>query len=81
MITVSNFRGQFSHEETVAAAGVLPTDVILCSLAGVDHGVENCAELLDVVGLSAIPGEDTLTFTLSFLFPVSGPVYINWSAS
>lgn len=79
-ITLPIQRGQFEHEETVAAVGVTASNRIILGLAPCADDEENCPETLDIQTFTAVPGTDTITITAAFSQPCSGPVKFNWSA-
>lgn len=75
-----NAIGQFEWTETVAAVGATATSRVWLDLAAVTDDDENTAELLDIIAMSAIPGTDTLTITMTFSQLTRGPIKLNWSA-
>lgn len=77
-VTVPN--GRFEWEETVAAPGVLPGDIILLTLAPTTDDDENSADMLDLAAMSALAGTDQITIAVTFREPMSGPVLINWAS-
>lgn len=79
-ITLPIQRGQFEHEETVAAVGVTASNRVILGLAPCADDEENCPEMLDIQTFSAVPGTDTITITAAFSQLCSGPVKFNWSA-
>jgi hypothetical protein len=78
IVSVPNNR--FEWIETVAAVGVAPANRILVTLGNHVDADENDGEMLDVMGVSAMPGTDQITFCLAFGTPTAGPVKLNWSA-
>lgn len=79
--TVTLTQAVLQHSQTVAAAGVTASKVVLVSLAPALDTDENDPELLDVVALRATPGTDAITFGLTFNVPTVGPIKLNWSAT
>ncbi len=79
-ITLPIQRGQYEHEETVAAVGVTASNRIILGLAPCADDEENCPEMLDIQTFAAVPGTDTITITAAFSQLCSGPVKFNWSA-
>lgn len=77
-ITLPDGAGQLEWTETVAAIGVIATNIILCQLAPGSDADQNTADMIDLVTLAAVPALDTITFTLTLDTPLSGPVLINW---
>lgn len=77
-ITLPNGNGELEHTETVAAPGVLDTDLVLPWLAAGTDADENTADMIDLRNLSALAGVDEITFTITLSTPLSGPVLINW---
>jgi hypothetical protein len=65
--------------QTVAAAGVVPSNSIIALFAPGTDADENIAEwLVPVGGPVAVAGTDEITFTLNFQEPTSGPILLNW---
>ena len=77
-ITLPYGAGVVEWNEQVAAPGVLATDNILCQLAPGSDADENTADMIDLVTLTGVGGADTITFTLTLSFPLSGRVLILW---
>lgn len=79
-ITITRLGGAFEWTEVVTATGVTASNKIMLGLAAATDDDENCAELLDISALEAVPSTDAITITVSFPVPVSGPIKFNWSA-
>lgn len=76
-VTVTVPARRMEHTETVPFAGCTALKLLLVSLAAHADTDENDAELLDVSGMSAIPGTDAATITVAFREPTSGPIKFN----
>ncbi len=81
VITPSAQDGSLEWEESVAAVGVLPGDVILCGVGPALDDDENCPEMLDVVSISALAGTDAIVFVAAFLSKTTGPIKLNWKVA
>ncbi|MBT9137972.1 MAG: hypothetical protein DDT31_00516 [Syntrophomonadaceae bacterium] len=79
-ITPDVQRGVLEWRETVVATGVTPSSRVTVVLAGVNDSAENDAEMLDILGLAAIPLTGQIAVVAAFGTPTSGPIAINWSA-
>jgi hypothetical protein len=71
----------YTHSETLAALGLTPASVVLPSLAAHADTDENSEELLDLVTLTAKAGTGTVTVSLAFATPTTGPIRVNYIAS
>lgn len=78
-VTVPN--NQLQWQETVTATGVVPSDVVLPTIAPHLDADENDAEMLDVMAISALAGTDQITVILAFATPTAGPIKLNWMAA
>lgn len=79
-VTVTVPANSWSHSESVTATGVTPSAVIVCSIAPHDVTDENHPEFMSMLALAGAPGTDTITFSMAFGEPTSGPIKLNWSA-
>jgi hypothetical protein len=70
----------YDATQTVAAAGVVPSMMILAGLAPVDDAAENNPDFLNPSYIVGVAGEDEINFQIGFDAKESGPVLINWSA-
>lgn len=68
------------HSETLAVAGIAPTNKMFLSLAPALDADENCPEMLDMVTLSAEPLTDAVIVSATFSQPTRGAIKLNWSA-
>jgi len=73
-------RGVMEWTETFAASGVTPASRIALILAGADDTLEYHPDFVDLVSIAGLPGTDTITASLVFSSPYSGPLNMNWSA-
>lgn len=71
---------QLEWTETLAATGVTGSSRIFLGLAPTVDSDENDIETLNLVALAGTPGTNTITVTLAFGEPTSGPIKLNWSA-
>lgn len=78
-VTVPNNSREW--RQTVTATGVVPSNVVILSVAPHLDADENDAELLDVMAASALAGTDQITVVLSFDTPTAGPIKLNWMAA
>lgn len=69
------------HRQSVTAPGITPASRLFVILAPVPDSAENDPELIDLLTLSASPGTDTITVSITFSQPTSGPIFLNWSAT
>ena len=72
--------GVCEHSEVVTATGVTPAHTIFLTLAPTGDADENCAEMIDLAGLSGSAGSGNITVSANFLTPISGMLILNWSA-
>ncbi len=72
--------GRLEWSETAAVAGVSAGQKVLVSLGAHLDSDENSAELLDVAGLEAVAGTDSITFTASFDSMTSGAINLHYMA-
>jgi hypothetical protein len=75
-VTVPN--GSREWSESVSVAGASATSRVSVWLAPAADGDENDPEMLDLQTLWAVPGSGTVTFGLTFSYPQSGPVKLNY---
>lgn len=80
LLTVPGPRGQFEHEETVAASGVTGSMRVFPSIAPHADTDENSEQALDVLAMAGEPGSGTITFRLAFGALTSGQIKINYMA-
>lgn len=66
------------HRQSIAAPGVVPSDLIFPALAATTDADENTSDMLDLKGLSAWAGTDEITFQLGFSERTSGPIKLQW---
>jgi len=79
IVTVPNNRLEWS--ETVAAAGVTASSVVLLGVGPHVDSDENDAETLDLVSMSATPGTDQIAVEMAFSTPQRGEIKLNWMAA
>ena len=80
LLTVPGPRGQFEHEETVAASGVTGSMRVFPAIAPHADSDENSEQALDVLAMAGEPGSGTITFRLAFGALTSGQIKINYMA-
>ena len=73
--------GSFEWSQTVSAVGVTPSSRVSLDLAPVTDSAENSPEMLNVTALSASPGTDQITVTITFSTLTRGPIDLLWSAN
>ena len=78
--TVTVPANHMEHVETVTFTGCTALKRLLVSVAPHADTDENDAEMLDIGAVSASPGADAVTLTLSFREPTSGPIKLNLMA-
>lgn len=78
IVTVGQMKPE--HVETVVVAGVVATNRIFLALGVHLDSDENDPELLDILALSGAAGTATITVTMAFAAPTTGPIKLNWMA-
>lgn len=78
VVTISN--NSLGHEQVVSAAGILPTDYVVISLAGHADADENAVDMIDLVAMAATPGTGQITVAMAFSAPTAGAIKLNWMA-
>lgn len=73
--------GRREHSEAVAAASVTAGMRVLLSLGAHADDDENSAEMLGVEAMEALAGPGSVTATLAFAEPTSGPIRLNYLAA
>ena len=81
VVTVPSGAGRLEHTETVAAVGVNAEMTVLLSLGAHAATDENTAEMLDIGGMGAEAGADSITVTLSFDERTAGALRLNYMAA
>lgn len=71
-------RGTYERTETIVDAAVLPSTVILASLAAGSDTDENTPELLSPCTISTVSDTGSFDVTLVFSERTSGPVKLNY---
>lgn len=72
--------GRLEHSETVAAASVTAAHRLLLSLGAHADSDENSAEMLGIDAMEGAAGTGSITATLAFAEPTSGPIRLNYLA-
>jgi hypothetical protein len=80
LATITIPTARLEWEETVTATGVTGSSRIMACLAPALDTDENDPAMLSVTSLSASPGTDQITITMTFTVPARGAIKLNWSA-
>lgn len=70
--------GRFEHTETIVDIDVSGTSKLTVSLGNMADTDENDAELLDIAGMTCVPGTGQFTVKMAFLTRTSGPIKFNY---
>lgn len=79
-ITVPGPLGFQEWTETVAAAGITTSHLIIAALAPTTETDENETDMLDVQSIVALSLVDQILFSVTFATNTSGRIKLNWSA-
>jgi hypothetical protein len=73
--------GQLEYRATIAAVGILVTDIIDLRFAPTTDADENEPEGIDLCLMNAQAGVDVITILMTFYQPMSGPIKLLWRKS